>query len=122
MTDEIEVNGQKIPVGKLVLSPTRTYLPLIQAILKDYKSQINGMIHCTGGAQSKVKKFIKNRKVIKDNSLMNLAYWVICKQRRPKGKSHNHQIRHLLNMVHNYWSAVTITKLLEKTNEVIDKF
>ncbi len=56
-----------IPAGKLVLSPTRTYLPLIKKILENHRSEINGMIHCTGGAQTKVMKFVQNRKVLKNN-------------------------------------------------------
>jgi len=58
-----------IPYGKLVLSPTRTYLPLIHQLLQKYRNNIHGMIHCTGGAQTKVMKFVKNMHVIKDHLL-----------------------------------------------------
>jgi len=69
LTDDIEVPSHgKISAGKLVLSPTRTYLPLIKKMVDD-KLAIDGMIHCTGGAQTKVIKFIKDKKVIKDNLL-----------------------------------------------------
>lgn len=68
LTEKIKINNEEINIGKLVLSPTRTYLPLIKRILELNKNkQINGMIHCTGGAQTKVQKFIKNKHVIKDN-------------------------------------------------------
>lgn len=53
--------------GKLVLSPTRTYAPVIRAILEKYRSQIHGMIHCSGGAQTKVLHFIENLLIVKDN-------------------------------------------------------
>lgn len=53
--------------GKLVLSPTRTYAPLVLEILKKYRNKINGMVHCSGGAQTKVLHFIENLKVTKDN-------------------------------------------------------
>ena len=53
--------------GKLVLSPTRTYAPIIKKILDLYRSQICGMVHCSGGAQTKVLHFIENKKVIKNN-------------------------------------------------------
>ncbi len=56
-----------IDVGKLVLSPTRTYAPVIKAMLKEYKKQIHGMIHCSGGAQTKVLHFVDKLHVIKDN-------------------------------------------------------
>lgn len=56
-----------ITAGKLVLSPTRTYLPLLKALIDLYRTQIHGIIHCTGGAQTKVMKFVNNVHIIKDN-------------------------------------------------------
>lgn len=56
-----------IPCGKLVLSPTRTYLPLLKQIVPVFRSHINGIIHCTGGAQTKVMKFASGVRIIKDN-------------------------------------------------------
>jgi len=68
LTDMIDIgNGQTITAGKLVLSPTRTYAPVIKAILDRYRSQIDGMVHCSGGAQTKVLHFVDNVHVIKDN-------------------------------------------------------
>jgi len=58
-----------VSIGKLVLSPTRTYLPLLKRLIPSYRDQINGIIHCTGGAQTKVGKFTENRRIIKDNLL-----------------------------------------------------
>ena len=68
LTDTINIEEEEITVGKLILSPTRTYIPLIREFLQ-FKEKINGMIHCTGGAQTKVLHFIKNKKIIKDNLL-----------------------------------------------------
>ena len=65
LTDAIE--GSPLNAGKLVLSPTRTYAPIIKKILDKYRSQINGMVHCSGGAQTKVLHFVDNVHVIKDN-------------------------------------------------------
>jgi phosphoribosylformylglycinamidine cyclo-ligase len=56
-----------ISYGKLVLSPTRTYAPIIQKILNNYRSVIHGMVHCSGGAQTKVLHFTDNVHIIKDN-------------------------------------------------------
>ena len=61
------VEGVPLNAGQLVLSPTRTYAPLIQAILPKWRSRIHGMVHCSGGAQTKVLHFIGNVHVIKDN-------------------------------------------------------
>ena len=59
--------GTGVTVGKLVLSPTRTYAPIIKKILDKHRSNISGMVHCSGGAQTKVMHFVKNVHVIKDN-------------------------------------------------------
>lgn len=65
LTDPIE--GSPLDAGKLVLSPTRTYAPVMKAVFKNMKHAINGMVHCSGGAQTKVTHFIDNLHVIKDN-------------------------------------------------------
>ena len=63
---EDPVEGTPLDAGKLVLSPTRTYAPIIQQILAKYRSSIHGMVHCSGGAQTKVLHFVDNVHVIKD--------------------------------------------------------
>ncbi len=65
LTQQIE--GLNIDAGKLVLSPTRTYAPIIKAILENYRPIIHGMVHCSGGAQTKVMHFVNNLHVIKDD-------------------------------------------------------
>lgn len=65
LTDSIE--GVDVDAGQLVLSPTRTYAPIIKRILDTMRSEIHGMVHCTGGAQTKVMHFVENKHVIKDN-------------------------------------------------------
>ena len=56
-----------LDAGKLVLSPTRTYAPIIKQILDKYRGQIDGMVHCSGGAQTKILHFLEKGHVIKDN-------------------------------------------------------
>lgn len=63
------IDGVPLDAGKLVLSPTRTYAPIIKKILDGYRSQIHGMVHCSGGAQTKILHFIESGHVIKDNLL-----------------------------------------------------
>ncbi|SJZ54336.1 phosphoribosylformylglycinamidine cyclo-ligase [Chitinophaga eiseniae] len=68
LTDKIDIPGfGAIDAGKLVLSPTRTYAPVIKKVLEQFRPQIHGMVHCSGGAQTKVLHFIENLHVIKDN-------------------------------------------------------
>ena len=65
LTDRIAELG--IDAGKLVLSPTRTYAPVIKKVLDELRPQIHGMVHCSGGAQTKVMHFVHNKRVVKDN-------------------------------------------------------
>ncbi|MBT3208049.1 MAG: phosphoribosylformylglycinamidine cyclo-ligase [Bacteroidetes bacterium] len=65
LTDEI--TKLETTIGKLVLSPTRTYAPLIKSILKKHRQNIHGMIHCSGGAQTKILNFVENLHIIKNN-------------------------------------------------------
>ena len=68
LTDLVKINDElEITAGKLVLSPTRTYAPVIKSILDQHRSKIHGMVHCSGGAQTKVLHFIENLHIIKDN-------------------------------------------------------
>ena len=65
LTDKVE--GSPLDAGKLVLSPTRTYAPVIKKLLEEMRPAIHGMVHCTGGAQTKVLHFVEGKHVIKDN-------------------------------------------------------
>jgi phosphoribosylformylglycinamidine cyclo-ligase len=65
LTDVVE--GTDLDVGQLILSPTRTYAPVIMAILKLMRSQIHGMVHCSGGAQTKILHFVNDVHVVKDH-------------------------------------------------------
>ena len=69
LTDEIKVDElNSISAGKLVLSPTRTYAPVIKKVFEKYRTQINGMVHCSGGGQTKILHFLDSSlAVIKDN-------------------------------------------------------
>ena len=65
LTDSVKESP--INAGQLVLSPTRTYAPIIKKILDNHRSEIHGMVHCSGGAQTKVLHFVENVHIIKDN-------------------------------------------------------
>lgn len=68
LTDLVDIgNGLTVSAGKLVLSPTRTYAPVIKQILDGYRSRIHGMVHCSGGAQTKVLHFVDGLHIIKNN-------------------------------------------------------
>ena len=67
VTDNVSVGNQNISVGKLILSPTRSYLPVLQEIIDKHRKKIHGLIHVTGGGQTKVQKFVKDVHIVKDN-------------------------------------------------------
>jgi phosphoribosylformylglycinamidine cyclo-ligase len=73
LTDKISIPAsgknpaREVTAGQLVLSPTRTYAPVIKKILDKYRAQLHGMVHCSGGAQTKVLHFVDNVHIIKDN-------------------------------------------------------
>lgn len=65
LTDEVK--DSPLDAGKLVLSPTRTYAPVIKKMLDKHRKNIHGMVHCSGGAQTKILHFIDNLRIVKDN-------------------------------------------------------
>jgi phosphoribosylformylglycinamidine cyclo-ligase len=68
LTDVVDVNGQKLTIGKLLLSPTRTYAPILKYLLQNHFNSINGLIHCSGGGQTKCLKYLPQPlHIIKDN-------------------------------------------------------
>ncbi|TLV00295.1 AIR synthase-related protein [Dyadobacter luticola] len=67
LTDNVE--GAPVNVGQLILSPTRTYAPVAKALLDEMRPDIHGMVHCSGGAQTKILHFVDNLHIIKDNLL-----------------------------------------------------
>ena len=78
LTSPTEVEG--IDAGKLVLSPTRTYGPVIVDILREFRGQVHGMVHCSGGAQTKVLHFISQLHVIKDNLFSTPPLFLLIQQ------------------------------------------
>jgi len=97
LTDEIE--GVETDAGKLVLSPTRTYAPVVKEILGQYRSAVSGMIHCSGGAQTKVLHFIENVHVIKDNLFAAPPLFKLIQ--RESGTSW-HEMYKVFNMGHRF--------------------
>ena len=67
LTEQIRIGNQDITVGKLILSPTRTYLPVLQELLREHRKKIHGLIHVTGGGQTKALKFVQNVHILKEN-------------------------------------------------------
>ncbi len=88
-----------IDMGKLVLSPTRTYAPIIQEILKAYRGHIHGMVHCSGGAQTKVLNFVENLHIIKDQLFATPPLFEIIQQESQTNWQEMYQV---FNMGHRF--------------------
>ena len=97
LTDPVE--GLNIDAGKLVLSPTRTYAPVIRQILGALRPEIHGMIHCSGGGQTKVMKFVTDLHVIKDNLFPVPPVFRIIQQQSGTGWKEMYQV---FNMGHRF--------------------
>ena len=118
LTDTIEINGEQMTIGKLVLSPTRTYLPVIKALLDALPTEINGMIHCTGGGQVKVKNFITNKKIIKDNLLPIPPLFELIQQ---ESKTDWKEMYQVFNMGHRLEVYLPL-ELAEKVIDISQQF
>lgn len=97
LTDAIE--DVSIDAGKLVLSPTRTYAPVIKSILDEMRGNIHGMVHCSGGAQTKVLHFVENLHIIKDNMFETPPLFQIIQ--KESGTSW-HEMYKVFNMGHRF--------------------
>ena len=97
LTDKVE---DGLPdIGKLVLSPTRTYAPVIKEVLMHHRGSIHGMVHCSGGAQTKVMNFISNLHVIKDNLFDPPLIFRIIKEQSGTGWQEMYKV---FNMGHRF--------------------
>lgn len=97
LTDTVRIDGADIPVGKLLLSPTRTYLPVLNAVFQQFRQHVHGVIHCTGGGQTKVLKFLSAAHVVKDN-LFDLP--PLFKLIRESGQTDWREMYQVFNMGH----------------------
>jgi len=99
MTDEINVDGYlPTTIGKLLLSPTRTYAPVVKILLEEHFEKIHGLIHCSGGGQTKCMKYLHdNFKIIKDNLFEPPIIFKLIQQ---ASKSDNREMYQVFNMGH----------------------
>jgi phosphoribosylformylglycinamidine cyclo-ligase len=101
-----------IPYGKLVLSPTRTYLPLLLQIVPRFKSQIDGIIHCTGGGQTKVLKFTERVHIIKDNLLPIPPLFRIIKEQSGTDAKEMYKVFNMGHRLEIYTDAATAGEMI----------
>jgi phosphoribosylformylglycinamidine cyclo-ligase len=98
MTDALTIEGLQLTVGNLLLSPTRTYAPVVKILLEEHFDKIHGLIHCSGGGQTKCLKYLPgNFKVIKDNLFEPPIIFQLIQQ---ASKSDNREMYQVFNMGH----------------------
>ena len=114
LTDEVSLQGQVYQIGQLLLSPTRTYLPVLAALLRSpLKKHIHGLIHNTGGGLTKVMKFVQRRKIVKDNLLPVPPVFELIQQVAQTSDAEMHQ-------VFNMGQRLEIYLPENQSNKVID--
>jgi phosphoribosylformylglycinamidine cyclo-ligase len=110
------VQDTELDAGKLVLSPTRTYAPIIHAVLKEFRKKIKGMVHCSGGAQTKVLHFTSNVHIIKDNLFPIPPLFTMIQE---ESKTPWNEMYKVFNMGHRmelYTDELTANSIIEIAN------
>jgi phosphoribosylformylglycinamidine cyclo-ligase len=115
LTDKVDVgNDEEVDVGHLILSPTRTYLPIVKEILENHFDIVHGMIHCSGGGQTKIKKFLPdNLRAVKDNLFTPAP---IFRMIQDSSGENNRNMHEAFNMGHRF--EIIVPK--EDAQKVID--
>jgi phosphoribosylformylglycinamidine cyclo-ligase len=111
LTDAIE--GLNIDAGKLVLSPTRTYAPIIKAILNKHASQIHGMVHCSGGGQTKVLHFVDQLHIVKDNLFETPTLFSLIQQQSGTSWKEMYQVFNMGHRMEIYVPAIIANDIIE---------
>ena len=106
------VEGSPIDAGKLVLSPTRTYAPVIAEILKEHSAKLDGMIHCSGGAQTKILHFVGEHRVVKDDLFELPPLFKLIKEQSETEWKEMYQVFNMGHRMEIYTDADTANEII----------
>ncbi len=112
LADQFVSDGNSYRIGDLLLSPTRTYLPLLKELLGQFHSEIKGIIHCTGGAQTKAKKFIPNVRVVKNNLFPLPPVFELLKQHSLCSPKEMYEVYNMGHRMEIYTDEITADKII----------
>ncbi|MEY2903065.1 MAG: hypothetical protein RLY89_2171 [Bacteroidota bacterium] len=113
MTDSIEIDGKPTNVGKLLLSPTRTYAPLMKQLLDQYFDNITGLIHCSGGGQTKCMKYLpKPLRIVKDNLFAPAPIFQLIQENSGADDREMYQVFNMGHRLEVFTEAETAPKLI----------
>jgi phosphoribosylformylglycinamidine cyclo-ligase len=107
----------QISVGKLVLSPTRTYAPVIKTVLEKHRRNIHGMVHCSGGGQTKVLHFVDNLHIVKDNLFELPPLFKLIKEESGTGWKEMYKVFNMGHRMEIYISPDFAEEVIEISNE-----
>jgi phosphoribosylformylglycinamidine cyclo-ligase len=115
VTDELDIPGfGSVSVGKLLLSPTRTYAPLVKAILSQHFDVVKGMIHSSGGGQTKCMKYLPgNMRIIKDNLMEPPPIFKLIQENSGANTKEMYQVFNMGHRLEIFTDAASATKLIE---------
>ncbi len=117
LTDTVTVDGKEIPMGKFVLSPTRTYAPIMMSVFNDFMQNINGMIHCTGGAQTKILNFLPHGlSVVKNNLFETPLLFKIIQEASLTSWKEMYQVFNMGHRLEIITDEKTASKIIEISN------
>ncbi len=119
MTDIVNIKGVKIPVGKLLLSPTRTYAPLMKKILDLHFDDIHGAIHCSGGGQTKCMKYLPQPfHILKDNLFEVPPIFKIIQENSGADYKEMYQVFNMGHRLEIFTKETTAAALIQLANEL----
>jgi phosphoribosylformylglycinamidine cyclo-ligase len=115
VTDELDIPGfGKVSVGKLLLSPTRTYAPLVKAILSQHFEVVKGMIHCSGGGQTKCMKYLPgNMRIVKDNLMAPPPIFQLIQENSGANTKEMYQVFNMGHRLEIFTDAASANTLIE---------
>jgi phosphoribosylformylglycinamidine cyclo-ligase len=119
LTDKIQIEDQfsgfkgEVDAARLVLSPTRTYAPVVKQVLKEYRSKINGMVHCSGGGQTKILHFVDKVHIVKDNMLDIPPLFEIIQQQSATPWSEMYKVFNMGHRLEFYTDEATASAIID---------
>jgi phosphoribosylformylglycinamidine cyclo-ligase len=115
MTDQVTVDGHDTTIGKLLLSPTRTYAPLMKVLLDHYFDAVAGVIHCSGGGQTKCMKYLPGpMKIIKDNLFDTPPIFKLIQDNSGADDREMYQVFNMGHRLEIFTDAVTAEKMIHE--------
>jgi phosphoribosylformylglycinamidine cyclo-ligase len=110
LTDQVE--GHPLPVGKMILSPTRSFSPMMQEIFDAHRGQLHGMVHCTGGGQTKVLHFVDGLRIIKNNLFATPPLFSMIQNQSASEWKEMYQVFNMGNLLEFYTDEKTAEQLI----------